>query len=143
MTKLLLTIFTLFSFCTSANQLEKLCADIEKWEPGQEGPAVEAYGKEMQIIDFTFAAQQVGKKNWLLVDTRGEKERAKGLFENVISLRAGLKAEDPDDYKKEAVVERIRDYFNNDRLNWAEISKFNLMLFCNGAKCPKSARAAC
>ncbi len=142
---LMLALFFVISISSAAHaDLNSLCEQVAKWTPGQPGPAVEDYKGEMKLVDFEFAQKHRHEKNWLLVDTRGDTERTeKGFFEDVISLRSGLKQTDSDDYNESTVLEKIKAQTKLKSLKHKDLKTFNYILFCNGEKCPKSASAGC
>ena len=142
---LMLALFFMVSITSVAHaDLSTLCDQVAKWTPGQAGPAVEDYKGEMKIVDFEFAQKHRHEKNWLVVDARGDTERTeKGLFEDVLSLRSGLKETDADDYNEATVLEKVKAQTKIKSLKAKDLKSFNYILFCNGEKCPKSASAGC
>jgi hypothetical protein len=124
--------------------LDKLCDQVNQWTPGQPGPAAEEYKGEMTVVDYDFYKKHKNLKNWLLVDARGDTERTeKGYFEEVLSLRSGLKEGDADDFNETAMLEKMKTHTKRKNLKAKDLKSYNYILFCNGEKCPKSALAGC
>lgn len=135
--------FAAFAFSSlSLASLQQTCDMIGAWKPGEAGPSKDVLKDHMQVVGMDFLLKNLGQKQWLLVDARGDKERETGYFPEALSLRAGIKEGEADDYTKSAILQRLSSLGGKKRV-WAEFQKLNLILFCNGEKCPKSARGAC
>jgi len=150
------TILTLIAlFMTSgilhASPLSEFCSEVPKWPRGQLVPDYSEYldANLGTPVDADFAKSKYRSIGWVIIDARGQKDRAIGKIPKTIVMTADYTNPDLNEITVENFTEKVIAYLQKymkiqHTPSLEELRKdYKYIIFCNGKKCHRSSYGAC
>ena len=150
-TILFLVILLMMSGISEAKSLSEFCSEVPEWPRGQEVPADSVYlsAHVGTPVDVNFMKSKYRKEGWVLIDARGQKDRAVGKIPKTVMMTSDYKNPMLNEITMENFINKVTKHIkkqnkkdNNPLL--AELRHdYKYIIFCNGKKCHRSSYGAC
>jgi len=150
-TILTLVILFMMSSISQATTLSEFCSEIPKWPRGQLVPDYSEY-LDAQVgtpVDASFAKSKYRKKRWVIIDARGQKDRAVGKIPKTVMMTSDYTNLSLNEINEENFTRKITAYLKKyEKINHSPSledlkNDYKYIIFCNGKKCHRSSHGAC
>ena len=150
-TILTLVILFMMSGISQANPLSEFCSEVPKWPRGQVVPDNSEYldAHVGTPVKASFAKSKYRKKGWVIIDARGQKDRAVGRIPKTVMMTADYTDPALNEITEENFTRKITNYLKkHEKINHLpsleELRNDNkYIIFCNGKKCHRSSYGIC
>ncbi len=148
---LTLVILLLISSVSQGATLAEFCSEVPKWPRGQLVPGNSEY-LDADIgtpVDVAFTKSKYRKKGWVIIDVRGQKDRATGKIPKTVMMTADYIHAELNEITSDNFTKKITRYLKkieklDHSLSLEELrNDYKYIIFCNGKKCHRSSYGAC
>jgi len=141
----------MMSSISQAEPLTEFCSEVPKWPRGQLVPDNSKYldAKVGTPVDAGFTKSKYLEKGWVMIDARGQKDRAVGKIPKTVMMTADYNDPALNEITLENFTSKITKYLKkHEKLDNSPslevLSKdYKYIIFCNGKKCHRSSYGAC
>ncbi len=131
--------------------LAEFCSEIPKWPRGQLAPNDAEYldAKIGTPVDAVFTKSKYRKKGWVIIDSRGQKDRATGKIPKSVMMTADYTNPEMNEITSNNFTEKITRYLKRyEKIDHSPSleelrNNYKYIVFCNGRKCHRSSYGAC
>ena len=150
-TILTLIILFMLSGISQATSLSEFCSEIPKWPRGQVVPDYTEYldAHVGTPIDADFVKSKYQTKGWVIIDARGQKDRAVGKIPKTVTMTSDYINPELNEITEENFIRLVNKYLKKyEKINHLPSSEelkndYKYIIFCNGKKCHRSSYGAC
>jgi rhodanese-related sulfurtransferase len=150
-TIIVLAILCLMPGISYAALLSEFCSEVPKWPRGQAVPSSREYlnAHVGTPVEVDFMKSRYRKKGWVLIDARGQKDRATGKIPKTVLMTSDYNNPELNEITLENFVNKVsRHIKKQDKLDNSPSleelrSDYKYIIFCNGRKCHRSSAGAC
>ncbi len=151
--RIILTLVILFmmSGISQAKPLSEFCSEIPKWPRGQLVPDYSEYldAHVGTPVDASFTKSKYRKKGWVIIDTRGQKDRAVGKIPKTVMMSTDYTNPALNEITVENFTRKITKHLKkHEKISYSPSleelrNDYKYIIFCNGKKCHRSSYGAC
>ncbi len=150
-TILTLIILLMMSGISQATPLSEFCSEVPNWPRGRLVPNHSEYldAHVGTPVDANFSKSKYQKKGWVIIDARGQKDRAIGKIPKTVMMTSDYKNPSLNEITEQNFTRKITMYINKYEKNDNSPSldelrnDYKYIVFCNGKKCHRSSYGAC
>ena len=146
-----LVILLMVSGISHARPISEFCKEVPKWPRGQLVPEYSEYldADVGTPVEADFTKSRYRKKGWVIIDARGQKDRAVGKIPKTVLMTADYKDPALNEITQENFSKKITKYLKKQEKidhqpSMDELrNDYKYVIFCNGKKCHRSSYGAC
>ena len=146
-----LVILLMVSGISHARPISEFCSEVPKWPRGQLVPEYSEYldADVGTPVEADFTKRQYRKKGWVIIDAKGQKDRAVGKIPKTVLMTADYKDPALNEITPENFSKKITKYLKthekiDHQPSMDELrNNYKYVIFCNGKKCHRSSYGAC
>lgn len=134
-----------------AKTLTEFCSEVPEWPRGQLVPDNSVYldAHVGTPVDVDFMKSKYEKKEWVLIDSRGQKNRSISKIPKTVLMTADYNNPELNEITADKFIEKVsrhlKKYHKVDHSPSLEELRndYKYIVFCNGRKCHRSSYGAC